>query len=189
MNDSGDFQDVESKFCGRLSHVSSQPAMIPSSLSMLSRDKRLPLDTWNQSGLQENVFGNQFSTFDSPRNHPQRIQFDNEQRDREAVTEAGRMKTIHTSKDRLNQGTIPKLKFARRPSTMGSIIPVELPQDNMVGHQKQQISELQLVKFPYPQSFLVWTIRFTNQVTTCSDFPSDAMLWIKEVRWLILWTS
>ena len=29
--------------------------------------QRLPLDTWNQSGLQENVFGNQFFTFDSPR--------------------------------------------------------------------------------------------------------------------------
>ena len=58
MNDSGDFQDVESNFCGRLSHVSSQPAMIPSSRPLLSRDKRLPLDTWNQSGLQENVFGN-----------------------------------------------------------------------------------------------------------------------------------
>ena len=32
---------------------------------MLSRDKRLPLDTWSTSGLQENVFGNQFSAFDS----------------------------------------------------------------------------------------------------------------------------
>ena len=55
MNDSGDFQDVESKFCGRLSHVSSQPVMIPSSRSLVSRDNRLPLDTWNQSGVQENV--------------------------------------------------------------------------------------------------------------------------------------
>ena len=64
VNDSGDFQDVESKFCGSLSHVSSQLVMIPSSRSLLSRDKRLPLDTWNQSGLQENVLGNQFSTFD-----------------------------------------------------------------------------------------------------------------------------
>ena len=35
--------------------------MIPSSRSLLSRHKRWPLDTWNQSGLQENVFGNQFS--------------------------------------------------------------------------------------------------------------------------------
>ena len=65
MNDSGDFQDVESNYSGRLSRVSSQHATIPSSRSMLSRDKRLPLDTWNTSGLQENVFGNQFSAFDS----------------------------------------------------------------------------------------------------------------------------
>ena len=71
MNDSGDFQDVESNYSGRLSHVSSEHAMIPSSRAMLGRDKRLPLDTWNQS--QETVFGNQFSTFDSSRNHPQRI--------------------------------------------------------------------------------------------------------------------
>ena len=92
MNDSGDFQDVESNYSGRLSHVSSQFAMIPGSRSLLSRDKRLPLDTWNQSGLQENVFGNQLSTFDSPKDHPERI--------REAVPEAGRTKTIHTSEDR-----------------------------------------------------------------------------------------
>ena len=44
MNDSGDFQDVESNYSGRLSYVSSQPAMIPSCRSMPSRDKRLPLD-------------------------------------------------------------------------------------------------------------------------------------------------
>ena len=58
-NDLGDFQDVESNYSG-LSHVSSQPVMIPSSRSLISRDKRLPLNTWNQSGLQENVFESQF---------------------------------------------------------------------------------------------------------------------------------
>ena len=42
MNDSGEFQEVESNYSGRLSYVPSQPAMIPSSRSMLSRDKRLP---------------------------------------------------------------------------------------------------------------------------------------------------
>ena len=52
---------MESNYSGRLSYVSSQPAMIPRSLSLLSRDKWLPLDTWNALGLQENVFGNQFS--------------------------------------------------------------------------------------------------------------------------------
>ena len=63
MNDSVDCQNVESKFCGRLSYVSSQLAMIPSSRSLLSRHNRLPLETSNTSGLQENVFGDQFSTF------------------------------------------------------------------------------------------------------------------------------
>ena len=57
INDSGEFQEVESNYSGRLSYVSSVPTMIPSSRSMLSRDKRLLLDTWNTSGLQENVFG------------------------------------------------------------------------------------------------------------------------------------
>ena len=32
------------------------------------------------------------------------------------------------------------------------------------------------------QSFLVWKMRSKNQATTCSDFPSEAMLWIKEVE-------
>ena len=53
MNDSGEFQEVESNYSGRLSYISSQPAMIPSSRSMLSRDKRLPLDTSDTSGLQQ----------------------------------------------------------------------------------------------------------------------------------------
>ena len=181
MNDSGDFQDVESNYSGRLSHVSSQPAMIPCSRSMLSRDKRLPLDTWIQTCVQENVFGNHFSTFDSSRDFP-RISRYNVQRNREASPETGRTKTIHTSEDRLNQGTIPMPTFATKPWTTSSTIPVELPQNYMVGQQRQQISELQFNKFPNPQAFLVWKIRFTNQVTTCSDFPSGAMLCIKVVE-------
>ena len=198
MNDSGDFKEMESNYSGRLSHVSSQHAMIPSSRSILSRDKRLSLDTWNSSGLQEKVFGNQFSTFDSSTDHPQRIQSDDVQREllprnpsqgihcaipraTDLVLEVRRSKTMHTSDDRQNQGTIPMSTFATRPLTMSSTIPMELPQKYMVGQQRQQISELQLEKFPNPQSFSVWKIRFKNQVTTCSDFPSDAMLWIKEV--------
>ena len=106
MNDSGDFQDVESNYSGRLSHVSSQPAMIPSSRTMFGRDKRLPLDTGNQSGSEENVFGNQFSTFDSARKYKENEdQFHKQlgQGPREVVPEAGRMKVSHTSEDRQNK--------------------------------------------------------------------------------------
>ena len=55
---------------------------------------------------------------------------------------------------------------------MSSLIPVEIPQNPMVGQQRQQISELQFDKFPTPHSFLCWKIRFKNQATTCTDFPS-----------------
>ena len=72
--------------------------------------------------------------------------------------------------------------FAGRQSAMSSSLPVEIPQNSMVGQQRQPISELQFDKFPTPQSFLVWKIRFKNRVATCSDFPSEAMLWIKEVE-------
>ena len=104
MNDSGEFHEVESKNSGRMSHVSSQLAMIPSSRSVLSRDKRLPLDTWNQAGLQENVFGTQFSMFDSPRDQENENQFHKLQ---------GR--TLLARDDKQNQGTIPMLTFATRP--------------------------------------------------------------------------
>ena len=82
-----------------------------------------------------------FSTFDSPRDYSQRIQSDDEQRNRKAAPEAERMKTSHTREDRQNQGTIPMPTFARRPSTVSSTIPVEFRQNSMVGQQRQQISE------------------------------------------------
>ena len=93
---------------------------------------------------KKSFFGNQSSTFDSPRDHPQRLQSDDVQRNREAVvTEAGRTKISHTSEDRLNQGTIPMPTFATKLWTTSSTMPLELPQNYTVGQQRQQISELQ----------------------------------------------
>ena len=63
---------------------------------------------------------NKFSTFDSPTDYSQRIQSDDVQRNREAVNEAGRTKTVHTSEDIKNQGTIPMPTFATRPLTTSS---------------------------------------------------------------------
>ena len=69
---------------------------------------------------------------------------------------------------------------ARRPSTMNFFLPEEIPQNSMAVQQRLQISELQFDKFSTP-SFSCWKIKFTNQVSYCSDFPSEAILWIKEV--------
>ena len=72
--------------------------------------------------------------------------------------------------------------FASRPLTTSFQNLVDIPQNYMVRQQRQHISELQFDKFRNPALFLVWKFRFKNQVTSCSDFPSEAMLWIKEVE-------
>ena len=72
--------------------------------------------------------------------------------------------------------------FASRPLTTNSKHPVDIPQNCVVGQQRQQMSDLQFDKFPTPSLFLVWKTRFKTQVSNGSDFPSDAMLWIKEVE-------
>ena len=84
--------------------------MIPSSRSMLSRNKRLPPDTWNTSGLQENVIGNPLSTFDSPQDHPQGIHPCPTQRERESVPQAaGRARD-----DEQNERSVGKVDLERR---------------------------------------------------------------------------
>ena len=48
--------------------------------------------------------------------------------------------------------------------------------------QRLQISELHFDKFPTPTTFACWKIILKNEVCTCSQFPTEAMLWIKEVE-------
>ena len=181
MNDSGQFQDLESNCTGKFSHVPSQPAGIPSPRSVLSCDKRLPPDTWNLSGLQENVFANPRSTLESLQiphqgTHPFMTPAAG---DAPVLISRGNLVVIE---DERIGSTIPMPTFARRPPTMRSFVPVEIPQSSMVGQQRQQRSELQFDKFSTASSFLFWKTRFRNQVITCSDFHSEAMLWIMEVE-------
>ena len=120
MNDSGAFQEVEPNHSGRLSYVPSQPAAIPSFRSMLSRDKRLPLDTWNTSGPQENAFGKQFSTFDLSQKHHQEIRHCTTPRETGSIPQAvGTVTSV--ARDEERSDTIPMPTFARRPSTMSSL--------------------------------------------------------------------
>ena len=65
--------------------------MITSSRILLSRNKRLLLDRYIHSELQENDFENQFSAFDSPIDYSQESQSDDVQRNREAAPESDRM--------------------------------------------------------------------------------------------------
>ena len=48
--------------------------------------------------------------------------------------------------------------------------------------QRLQISDLNFEKFPTPAAFACWKLRFKTEVCTCSQFPTEAMQWIKEVE-------
>ena len=74
---------------------------------------------------------------------------------------------------------------AKGEEQIGSTIPMppaEVPQNSMADQQRLQISELHFDKFRTPSTFSCWKIRFKTQVSSCSDFLSEAMLWIKEVE-------
>ena len=155
--------------------------MIPSShCSAATKDCRL-IHGINLE-YRKTFFGNQFSTFDSPRDFPQRISSDDVQRNREAALGDPKVKTSLTSEDGQNYGAIPMPVFAPRPLTTSYKHLVDIPQNYVVGQQRQQLSELQFERFRNPSSFFVWKIRFKTQVSSGSDFPSDTMLWINEVE-------
>ena len=48
--------------------------------------------------------------------------------------------------------------------------------------QRLQMSDLHFDKLPTPATFACWKIRFKTEVCTCSQFPTEAMQWIKEVE-------
>ena len=45
-----------------------------------------------------------------------------------------------------------------------------------------RFSDLHFDKFPTPATFACWKIRFKTEVCTCSQFPTEAMQWIKEME-------
>ena len=71
-----------------------------------------------------------------------------------------------------------------RPSARNSVIPCEggFSKNYGADQQRLQISDPHFDKFPTPATFACWKIRFKTEVCTCSQFPTEAMLWIKEVE-------
>ena len=120
-------------------------------------------------GYRKIVFGNRCSTFGLPQSPFKEIRYDvahETRRETESVPRAIGTGTSFARDDEQNKGTIPMPMFARRPSTMSSSIPVEIPQNPMVGQQRQKISELQFDKFPAPDSFLM----LEDKIQESSDY-------------------
>ena len=93
---------------------------------------------------------------------------------------------IHSSTAEKNENQTPvqDQRCQSGPSAKKSFIPSEGDSSKNYGadQQRLQISDLHVDKFPTPATFACWKIRFETEVCTCSQFPTEAMRWIKEVE-------
>ena len=154
------------------SHVPSQPAFFPPYRDpggMPSRPGRMqsrndkPPDIWNTHGKSGNVFVNPPASSSSP-------------------DPGGFTPWISN----VTEDTSPHVTSGRQSGTSArnSFDPEEgrFSKDYRADQQRLQISDLHFDKFPNPATFACWKIRFKTEVCTCSQFLTEAMLWIKEVE-------
>ena len=93
---------------------------------------------------------------------------------------------IHSSMAENNENQTPAedQRCQSGPSARNSVVPSEgdFSMNYGADQQRLQISDLHFDKFPTPATFACWRIRFKTEVCTRSQFPTEAMLWIKEVE-------
>ena len=99
---------------------------------------------------------------------------------------SGREEPIHSSTGEKSEKQTPvqDQRCQSGQSAKSSVIPGEGDPLKNYGadQQRLQISDLHFDKFPTPATFACWKIRFKTEVCTCSQFPTEAMHWIKEVE-------
>ena len=181
MDDSKDFQDAESVRSGN-PHVTSRPVSFPphpipggmlrqSFVSPSGREG--PPSIWNTHGISGNVFADPLESSSAP--YPQELHHWN------------------LSEEPLHPSTVEKserpeqnqdLRCQSGPSAKDLVIfsGGDSLKNYGADQQQLQISDLHLDKFPTPATFACWKIRFKTEVCTCSQFPTEAMQWIKEVE-------
>ena len=179
MNDSKDFQDAESVRSGN-SHVTSQPMLfpkhpIPEGPSFVSpRRKEGPPNVWDTSRISGNVFANPHASSSAP--YPQELNpWWTTIEEPLHVSSAEKSERPEQNQD---------LRCQSGPSAKDSVIFSGGDSSKNYGadQQRLQISDLHFDKFPTPATFACWKIRFKTEVCTCSQFPTEAMQWIKEVE-------
>ena len=166
MSDSKDFQDAES-IRGGNSHVTSRPVSfpphpIPGGMlrhSLVSpRRREGPPSIWDTHGYPQEL-----NQWNSSTEEP-----------------------LHSST--VEKGERPEqnqdLRCQSGPSAKDSVIFSGGDSSKNYGadQQRLQILDLHFDNFPTPATFACWKIRFKTEVCTCSQFPTEAMQWIKEVE-------
>ena len=181
VKDSKDVQDAESIRCGN-SHVTSRPVSFPPHPApggMLSRSFGMPSrregppSVWDTHGVSGNV-ANPDASSSAP--YPEELNpwsFSTEEPLHSAIEEESERRT-QDQDQRCQSGQSAKnsVIFSGGYSS----------KNYGADQQRLQISNLHFDKFPTPATFACWKIRFKTEVCICSQFPTEAMHWIKEVE-------
>ena len=178
MNASRDFKDAESVRSGH-SHVTSRPVSFPPFQNpggRLSRSLEMPSRTdgppsiWDTHGISGNVFAIPTAPY------PQEL----------IPWSSHISEPIHSSLAGKNENQTPAQdqRCQSRPSARNSVVPSEgdSSKDYGADQQRLQISDPHFDKFTTPATFACWKIRFKTEVCTCSQFPTEAVLWIKKIK-------
>ena len=181
MSDSKEFQDAESVRGGHY-HVASRPVSFPPHPipeGMLSRSFGMPSrregpSIWDTHGFSGNVFANPVASSSAP--YPQELNPWSSERE-----EPLHSSTVEKSE---RQTQVQDLRCQSGPSAKSSVNLSGGDSSKNYGadQQRLQISDLHFDKFPTPATFACWKIRFKTEVCPCSQFPTEAMHWIKEVE-------
>ena len=157
--------------------VSFPPHPIPEGMlrhSFVSPSRREgPPSFWDTHGISGNVFANPPASSSAP--YPQELNQWNASEEPLHMTTAEKSDRPERNQD---------LRCQSGPSAKDSVIfsGGDYPKNNGADQQRLQISDLHFDKFPTPATFACWKIRFKTEVRTCSQFPTEAMQWIKEVE-------
>ena len=132
-----------------------------------------PPSIWDTHGISGNVFADPLASSSAP--HPQELQQWN------SSEEPLHSSTVEKS-ERPEQNQV--LRCQSGPSAKNSVTFSGGDSSKNYGadQQRLQISDLHFDRFPTPATFACWKIRFKTEVCTCSQFPTEAMQWIKEVE-------
>ena len=155
MGDSRELSRYRIDLQWKLSHVPSQPAVISSPQCMLSRDQRLPLDTWNLSEPQGNVFGKPRPMFDSSQRPCQGILHS-------TTPSAGKYRATCCKRWRTNWEHDYNSDVWEKAVNHEFFLASGNSTEYMAGQQRLQISELQFDNFSTPSSFMYWKDQIQN---------------------------
>ena len=133
-----------------------------------------PPSIWDTHGISGNVFVNPDASSSAP--YPQELHQWNS-----SIEEPLHSSTVEKNE---RQEQNQDLRCQSGPSAKNSVFLSGGDSSKNYGAEQHrlQISDLHFDKFTTPATFACWKIRFKTEVCTCSQFPTEAIQWIKEVE-------